>query len=109
MLCACSAGMEAEDGMRSTGIVGSCPHMCPLSEIERRLRIEDVAIFERPDPSVAFTDTSLAVKRFARNVCPTTRTCLDLLPVERCCRVEEAGLVRRDCAGARYIGLAKNS
>ena len=54
--------------MRSTGIAGTCPHMCPLSEIERRLRIEDVAMFERPDPNLASTDTSLAVKRFARNV-----------------------------------------
>ena len=60
--------MDTEDGMRSTGIAGTCPHMCPLSEIERRLRIEDVAMFERPDPNVASTDTSLAVKRFARNV-----------------------------------------
>ena len=64
----CAAGMDAEEGVRSTGMAGTCTHMCPDSEIERRLRIEDVAIFERPDPAVAWTDRSLAVKRFARNV-----------------------------------------
>jgi hypothetical protein len=42
--------------------------MCPASEIERRLRIEDIALFERMDPRVASTNTALAVKKFARNV-----------------------------------------
>ena len=61
--------------MRSVGIQGTCEHMCPDSEIERRLRIEDVALFERPDPAVAWTDRALAVKRFARNVRPLLRFC----------------------------------
>ena len=42
--------------------------MCPAAEIERRTRIEDIAIFERIDARVATTTIDLAVKKFARNV-----------------------------------------
>ena len=50
-------------------IAGTCEQMCPEGEIERRTRIEDIALFERPDPRVAATTAALAVKKFARNVC----------------------------------------
>jgi hypothetical protein len=44
--------------------------MCPASEIERRTRIEDIALFERVDPRIPSTNPDLAVKKFARNVSP---------------------------------------
>ena len=50
-------------------IQGTCEEMCPAGEVERRTRIEDIALFERPDPAVAATTAALAVKKFARNVC----------------------------------------
>ena len=43
--------------------------MCPPAERERRERIEDIALFERPDRRFATTTAALAVKKFARNVC----------------------------------------
>ena len=46
--------------------MGTCEFMCPDSEIERRHRIEDVAVFERVEPSLARTSRELAVKKFAR-------------------------------------------
>ena len=52
------------------GVVGTCEDMCPAEELARRRRIQDVALLERRDPAVADTDTSLAVKKFARNVRP---------------------------------------
>lgn len=52
------------------GVVGTCEDMCPVEELARRRRIQDVALLERRNPNVADTDTSLAVKKFARNVRP---------------------------------------
>ena len=58
---------DADPTLRGA-IVGTCDAMCPAAEVERRERIEDVAVFERPDPSVARTSPALAVKKFARNI-----------------------------------------
>ena len=49
-------------------IQGTCEEMCPASEVERRTRIKDIALFERPNPAVAATTAELAVRKFARNV-----------------------------------------
>ena len=59
----------AGEGMVRGTIAGTCERMCPEGEVERRTRIEDIALFERPDPRVAATTPALAVKKFARNVC----------------------------------------
>lgn len=58
----------AAAGIEKGTITGTCTQMCPTSEIERRIRIEDIALFEREDPRVATTTSALAVKKFARNV-----------------------------------------
>ena len=42
LISSMTAGMDKEEGVRSVGIQGSCEHVCPDSEIERRLRIEHV-------------------------------------------------------------------
>ena len=60
--------LQRDQLARGAPIVGTCEAMCPDSEIERRHRIEDVAVFERIDPSVARTNRELAVKKFARNI-----------------------------------------
>ena len=55
-------------------IVGTCEDMCPHGEIVKRCNIEDVPVFERVDPRVAATNTALAVKKFSRNVSPSSET-----------------------------------
>ncbi len=60
--------MFAGGGALKGTIVGTCEDMCPHVEIMKRCNIEDVPIFERPDPHVANTTTELAVKKFSRNV-----------------------------------------
>ncbi|KAL4433632.1 hypothetical protein ABPG75_000073 [Micractinium tetrahymenae] len=60
---------EGEGGMRAGAIVGTCEEMCPAPERERRSRLSDIQIFERPDPNnAALTSPELAVKRFARTI-----------------------------------------
>ncbi|KAI7840763.1 hypothetical protein COHA_005577 [Chlorella ohadii] len=60
---------EGTGSMRSGAIVGSCEDMCPEVERERRSRLSDIQIFERPDPNNAsLTSAELAVKRFARTI-----------------------------------------
>ena len=60
--------LQQQQLARGAPIVGTCEFMCPDSEIERRHRIEDVAVFERVEPSLARTSRELAVKKFARNI-----------------------------------------
>ena len=59
---------DDDDPSLRGAIVGTCASMCPPSEVERRERIEDVSMFERPDLSVAVAHPALAVKKFARTV-----------------------------------------
>ena len=56
------------EGILKGTIVGTCEDMCPHAEIVKRCNIEDVPVFERADPRVAATNTSLAIKKFSRNV-----------------------------------------
>ena len=63
-----TATADDDDPSLRGAIVGTCAAMCPPSEVERRERIEDVSMFERPDLSVAVTHPLLAVKKFARTV-----------------------------------------
>ncbi len=69
---------HAGGGIQQGTIQGTCTDMCPASEIERRMRIEDISSFERMVPTRAETTTELAVKKFARNVRHTSPTITSL-------------------------------
>lgn len=48
---------------------GTCEAMCPVSEVERRVRLDDFDELERPPPGDhASSPTALLVKRFARTI-----------------------------------------
>ena len=64
--CTGDDGEEPEIHFGST--VGTCEDMCPQSEVERRVRLDDFDELERPLPGDATPATALAVKRFARTI-----------------------------------------
>lgn len=81
--------------------MGTCEDMCPHAEIVKRCNIEDVPVFERPDPRVATTNTALAVKKFSRNVsmwplmlciCPNARRSCCMHPRRRMCSFTSVGV-----------------
>lgn len=58
--------------------VGTCEAMCPDSEVQRRINMDDFDELEQPLPGDARTSAQLAVKRFARTIVRT----LTLPPVQ---------------------------
>lgn len=60
-------GEDAEGAFGSTR--GTCEAMCPTSEVERRVRLDDFDDLEKPPPGDRTTSpTALLVKRFARTI-----------------------------------------
>jgi nuclear mRNA export protein SAC3 len=52
-------------------VVGTCEDMCPAAERALRERVQDIQVFEQPEPgNPGRTSAALAVKRFARSVRP---------------------------------------
>ncbi|PKI68746.1 SAC3 family protein C [Punica granatum] len=49
-------------------LVGTCPFMCPASEMAQRERLRDLAVFERLHGNPKKTSPDLAVKKFCRTI-----------------------------------------
>jgi hypothetical protein len=49
------------------GVVGTCPRMCPPSDLEARTRFNEMWAFERPDARTGKGPDTLAVKVFKRS------------------------------------------
>ncbi|KAK9796708.1 hypothetical protein WJX73_007053 [Symbiochloris irregularis] len=65
-----SMGMDGEEPEGAFGSTrGTCETMCPDSEVDRRVRLNDFDDLERPPPGDHVTSpTALLVKRFARTI-----------------------------------------